>query len=140
MRWMTALNLWEPTPRFDDLLLRNAAAVIGNYLEEGVDHAILSGGVFTQAHLDRFLALVDKPVDVRYFWLEIPGELRAKRLVERARDSGDSPETVPYLISNYTFSKPFLEFQTGRLYEIDTATLEPEQVVAEILERIRSEA
>lgn len=136
MRWMTALDIWEPTPEFDDLLLRNAAAVIRNYLEKGVDYSILSGGVFSQEHLDRLLTLVDRPVDVRYFWLEIPNELRGKRLVERARDSGDSPETVSHFICNYTFSKPSLEFQIGRLCEIDTATLEPEQVVAEILECI----
>lgn len=136
---MTALQIWEPSPRFDDLLLRNAAAVISNYLDEGVDHAILSGGVFTQVQFNRLLELLKRPLDVRYFWLELPDELRAKRLISRGRDSGDSLESVPKLIAKYTSPKPTLRIPRGGFYEINTGKMTPEEVVAEILNKIQTD-
>lgn len=139
MRWMTALNIWEPTARFQDLLLRNAAGVIGNYLNEGVKHAILSGGVFTQEDLDRLLELLDRPLDIRYFWLDVPDEVRHGRLIGRARDSGDSPEIVPQLIAQYTFPSPSLRIREGRSYTVD-ASRTPEEIVDDILQSLRMKA
>ena len=138
MRWMTALNIWEPTPRFQELLLRNAACVIGNYFNEGVDQAILSGGVFSQDDLDRLVQLLDRPLDIRYFWLEVSDELRRQRLIGRARDSGDSPEVVAQLIANYSFPKPSLAIKHGRFFALDAGRT-PNEIVDEMLRGLKKD-
>ncbi len=137
MRWMTALQIWEPNAHFDDLLIRNAAAVIGNYLDEGVDPAILSGGIFTQAHLDRLLALLNRPLDVRYFWLHLPDDLRASRLINRARDSGDTPESVRELVAKYTSAQPELSIPVGSFNVIDVSKKDPVEIVENMIDLIR---
>ena len=137
MRWMTAVQLWEPTQRFEDLLLRNAAAVISNYLAEGVDQAILSGGVYTQEHLDRLRGLISRPLDVFYFWLDLPDDLRADRLIGRARDTGDTPESVRELIAKHSFPTPALDLLEDRFRILDAARLNPDQIVTEMMEILR---
>ncbi len=136
MRWLAALHLWEPTPRFEDLLLRNAASVIGTYLAAGVDQAILSGCVFSQEHADRLLALLNRSLDVRAVWLDLPNELQATRRIGRARDAGDTPESVRDLIATYTFPQPALTFPAGTFCVLDVSKRTPEQIVAEILESL----
>ena len=133
MRWMLKLNIWEPTPHYDDLLLRNAAVVIGNYLDEEVDSAILSGGVYTREHLDRLTDLMSRPLDVRFFWLDVPDEIRAERLIARARDSGDDPEYVRFAVPKYTLRPPSLRLDAESYHILDAATRTPPQLIDEIL-------
>jgi len=133
MRWMTRLKIWEPTPRYDDLLLRNAAGVIRNYLDERVDQAILSGGVFSQEHLDRLTDLIARPLDVRFYWLDVPDRIRAQRLIARGRDAGDAPESVRVLVPKYSWSPPSLDLDRDSYHVLEAATQTPDELVDQIL-------
>lgn len=131
MRWLLALKSWEPTERFTDLGLRNAAAVINNYFDEEVQHVIYSGNVDSQASLDRLVALISPECEVNYFWLHADKSTLRTRLINRARDSGDEPAFVDWLLSNYYREPPSLVAPIGRYKIIDTTSKQPEQIVEE---------
>ena len=136
MRWLLALHRWQPTEHFTELFIRNAAAVINNYFADGVNQAILSGGIFSQGHLDNLLVLVGFHCDVRYFWLEADDELRIKRVIARARDSGDTPESARELTSKYTFNSAPLRVQEGKYHTLVVGTRSPEEIVNEIISNL----
>jgi hypothetical protein len=138
MRWLLALKSWGPTPRFTDLGLRNADAVINNYFDADVQQVIYSGNVVSQESLDRLLALLSLECEVHYFWLDADKSTLRVRLINRLRDSGDEASYVDWLLSTHHLSEPpALVLPRGSYCVIDTTSKEPEQIVAEMISRLK---
>ena len=138
MRWLLALKSWGPTQRFTDLGLRNAAAVINNYFNEDVQQVIYSGNVYSQESLDRLLELISPECEVNYFWLHADKSTLRVRLINRARDSGDKPPDVDWILSTYHLSEPpALVVPSGSYFVIDTDSKQPEQIVEEMTSSLK---
>lgn len=139
MRWLLALKSSQPMEKSVDLGIRNAAAVINNYFDEGVQQVIYSGNVYSQESLDRLLEWVSLECEVNYFWLDADKSALRVRLINRARDSGDKPSFVNWLLSSpYYFSDPpALVVPGGNYFVIDTNSKPPEQIVEEIISRLK---
>jgi hypothetical protein len=132
MRWVLALTAWEPTPHYDDLGLRNAAAVIANYLAEGVESVIYSGNVQSQATLDRLLVLLPQPCRVLYIWLHADQATRRTRLLARNRDAGDQQPQLDWILAHFSDEPAPLVIADGSYHRIDTSARLPTMIVAEI--------
>ena len=118
--------------------LRNAAAVINNYFDEDVKQVIYSGNVYSQKSLDRLLDLISSECEVNYFWLDADKSTLRVRLINRARDSGDKPPDVDWLLSTYHLSEPpALVVPGGSYFIIDTNSKQPEQIVEEMISRLK---
>ena len=137
MRWLLALKSWEPTERYTDLGLRNAAAVINNYFSEGVEHVIFSGLIDTQQILDRLISWIEYECSVCFFWLHTEKSILRERLINRARDSGDEPAFVDYLLSDYYHQPPKITPLDGSYLVIDTSLKTPEQIVEEMISSLK---
>jgi thymidylate kinase len=137
MRWLLALKSWAPTERFTDLGLRNAAAVINNYFSEGVEQVIYSGLINTQQALKRLLSLIEDKCSVSYFWLHADKSILRQRLIKRARDDGDKPEFVDYLLSTYHGQPPLIAMSDASYFVIDTNSKPPEQIVEEMISSLK---
>jgi len=137
MKWILALKSWEPTERFTNLGLRNAAAVINNYFPEGVEQVIFSGLIDSQQVLDRFLSLIEYECSVYFFWLHADKSTLRERLINRARDSGDEPAFVDYLLSNYYRQPPTISMLDGSYFVIDTHAKPPKQIVEEMISSLK---
>lgn len=138
MRWILALKAWGPTPRFEDLGLRNAAAIINNYFDEDVQRVIYSGNVYSQELLDRFLELVSFECEVNYFWLDADKSTQRARMLGRGRDSGDKLPDVDWLLTNYRLNEPpSLVVPGGNYFVIDTNSKHPEQIVEEMIAHLK---
>ena len=133
MRWVLALKAWEPTSRFNELGIRNSAAVINNYFAEGVGQVIHSGNISDKTQLDHLLGLLHYECKVFYFWLVANPDVRLERLVARARDDGDKIEFVEHVLSKYSCSPPNMRIANGAYLEIETSKKKPEDVVHTIL-------
>ena len=137
MRWLLQLKSWAPTQRFTNLGVRNAAAVMNNHFSEGVEHVIFSGLIETQEDLDRLLSLVEYECSVCYFWLHADKSTIRERYIKRARDDGDKPEFVDYLLSINDGQPPLIAIPDGSYFVIDNNSRSPEQIVEEMISRLK---
>ena len=124
--------------RCEDLGSRNAAAVINNYFDVGIKRMIYSGNVNSQRTLDYLMSLIAHEYEVDYFWLDVDRDVRYNRLLNRARDSGDSPEFLHKLFNcpGLQIDDPVITVENGTYHRIDTTTKSPEEVVEEMLESV----
>jgi len=133
MRWLLAYKAWQPNKKSSRLGITNAAAVINNYFAEGVVQVIHSGNVQDQEDLDYLQSLITVEHQTFYFWLDAADDVRYDRLVKRARDEGDKPESARKLISRYSVDPGNLMIREGLYQRIETSLKEPEEIVNEMI-------
>jgi len=77
--------------------------------------------------------LIEHECAVYFFWLHADKSTLRERLINRARDSGDEPETVNYLLATYYRQPPTISIQDGSYLVIDTSSKTPEEIVEEMI-------
>jgi hypothetical protein len=127
-----ALSMTNPWEYSDfQLGLRNAAAIIKNFFEEGFDHVIFSGGLNSQDRVDYFFEQSLPDLQTFYCWLDVPKETRDRRRIGRNRDKGDGAQYLDKI--DEVFTDPGgLALLNGKFHRFEVGTLTPTEVISKI--------
>ena len=128
---------WEFGGEVGKLGIRNAAALIGNFISGGYDPVIFSGGINNQECLFLLDSLLESNSPRHFVWLEASKGVRDVRRHKRARDEGDKPQYLDQIASVFT-DPGELVVPNGRYYRICSEVSPPEELAREILSWVRA--
>jgi predicted kinase len=126
---------WEKIGR---IKTRNTHALIHTFLDEGFEHVICSGYVWSQGELDGVVSeFKEKHVNVWLFWLETPKHVRHARAKARGRDEADQTRFLEDIEKKFVNTLKLPLLNPGALWvPIETEGKTPEQVTDEILKHL----
>jgi thymidylate kinase len=127
---------WEKIGR---IKTRNTHALISTFLDEGFEHVICAGYIWSQGELDGVVKeFGGDAVKVWLFWLDTPKHVRHGRAKMRGRDEADQTPFLEQIEEKFvkTLKLPLLN-AGSEWAEIETTDKTPEQVTLEILQKIQ---
>jgi predicted kinase len=132
---ITPFEDWEKIGR---IKTRNTHSLIHTFLDEGFQHVICSGYVWSQRELDGVVEeFAGKEVKVWLFWLDAPKHLRHARAKSRKRDEADQTRFLEQIEEKFvkTLKLPLLNPQS-QWVAIKAEGETPDEIVRKIVGRI----
>jgi predicted kinase len=133
---ITPFEDWEKIGR---IKTRNTHALMHTFLDEGFEHVICSGYVWSQAELDGVVEeFKNEDVKIWLFWLETPKHVRHGRAKSRKRDEADQTRFLEQIEEKFvnTLQLPLLN-PGAEWIEIQTENAKPQEVVEKITRHLK---
>ncbi|MBU6454861.1 MAG: hypothetical protein KGS72_24040 [Cyanobacteria bacterium REEB67] len=115
--------------------LRNCLDVIRNFLDEGFEHVICDGLIWSQKELNAVAgALAGEHIELFVFWLNASKVVRFRRVLDSA-GSGDTMQFLEHVESKIADPWP-LTLSTGHVELVETSYIDVQKTAQIVAERI----
>jgi predicted kinase len=135
-----ALTELRPLTLDDKLLrvrLRNCLDVIRNFLDEGFEHVVCDGLIWSQKELNAVGgALAGEHIELFVFWLQASKVVRFRRVLDNAQaGGGDTMQFWEHVESKLADPWP-MTLTTGHVEMVETSYIDVQQTAKIIIERV----
>jgi predicted kinase len=139
-----ALTEIRPLTLDDKLLrvrLRNCLDVIRNFLDEGFEHVVCDGLIWSQKELNAVAgALAGEHIQLFVFWLQASKVVRFRRVLDNAQASGgDTMQFLEHVESKIADPWP-MTLSVGHVEMVETSYIDVQQTAKIIIERLSEPA
>jgi len=135
-----ALTEIRPLTLDDKLLrvrLRNCLDVIRNFLDEGFEHVVCDGLIWSQKELNAVAgALAGEHVELFVFWLQASKVVRFRRVLDNAQASGgDTMQFLEHVESKIADPWP-MTLNNGHVEMVETSYIDVQKTAQIIIDRL----
>jgi predicted kinase len=134
-----ALTEIRPLTLDDKLLrirLRNCLDVIRNFLDEGYEHVLCDGLIWSQKELNAVAgALAGEHIELFVFWLQASKVVRFRRVLDNAKAGGDTMQFLEHVESKIADPWP-MTLTVGHVEMVETSYIDVQKTAEIIMERV----